>query len=245
MQIQFTRKILVLSIIASISSISNTTHGQADALSKQISGVEIMEAAQYHGGEIPLSYGIARNWFALEEQGMQSVLRKSMPKVSKVYDAIADEKSNKASYTGKLVSEGKTTPLLFIKASWLQDGVVQKAVKAESAEIYQLGSEQLRVEHQCAKSKSKTEPLKCKIYLSNAKLKQFITEIIEPNEEPSDIETESINVIWSGDLDRDGKLDFVLRNTFYNGERTELYLSSKAGRNEHAKLVASIQRLGC
>ena len=242
---QFARRFIAFSLISGISSISSISHGQVNLTLNQLSGVEIMEPAQYHGDELSLVYGTARHWLALEEQENQSVLRTSRPRVSKVYDAIADDKSNKSAYSGKLVSEEETTPLLFIKANWLQDGVIQKATPMKDTETYELGDQQIRIEHQCAKSKSKTEPLNCKIYFSNTKLKQFVTDIIKPNEEPSDVETQSINVIWSGDLDRDGKLDFILRHTFYNGERVKLFLSSKAGKNEHAKQVASIQRLGC
>lgn len=165
--------------------------------------------------------------------------------MSQVYDAIADELDMKDKYSGKLVSDGKVPPLLLIKAAWLQAGEVRNAKLGNEANSYTLGDEQIRIEHLCAKAKTRSEPLKCKIYFSNAKLKQLIAEIIEPNEEASETETSSIEMLWSGDLDRDGKLDFILRTSFYNGERTELFLSSKANKKEHAKLVASVQRLGC
>lgn len=234
------RTFLALTLVSSIA------HGQiAPAELSQLSGVQIMEPTQYHGDEIPLRYGVARDWLALMVQGNHSTLRKSSPKVSQVYDAIADELDMKDKYSGKLVSDGKVPPLLLIKAAWLQAGEVRNAKLGNEANSYTLGDEQIRIEHLCAKAKTKSEPLKCKIYFSNAKLKQLIAEIIEPNEETSETETSSIEVLWSGDLDHDGKLDFILHTSFYNGERTELFLSSKANKKEHAKLVASVQRLGC
>jgi hypothetical protein len=55
------------------------------------------------------------------------------------------------------------------------------------------------------------------------------------------------NILWAGDLDRDGKLDFYM--DYYNYEKggigTGLYLSSEAEKGKLVKQVASFGTAGC
>ena len=54
------------------------------------------------------------------------------------------------------------------------------------------------------------------------------------------------NLLWAGDLDRDGKLDLYFEP--YNekgGLDSQLYLSSHAGKNELVKLVSIFGVMGC
>jgi hypothetical protein len=71
-----------------------------------------------------------------------------------------------------------------------------------------------------------------KLYLSDEKNEQLITTV-------SEFYSTSPEILWVGDLDRDGKPDFVVRTrTWYEDERIELYLSSIAGKGELVKFAS-------
>ncbi len=54
------------------------------------------------------------------------------------------------------------------------------------------------------------------------------------------------SLIWAGDLDRDGKLDFLLdATTHYNVSEPTLFLSSPAQAGEIVRPVATIHFVGC
>jgi hypothetical protein len=70
-----------------------------------------------------------------------------------------------------------------------------------------------------------------KLYLSDGKNEQFITAV-------SEFYGTSPEILWTGDLDEDGKPDFAVRtSTWYEDEQIELYLSSMAGKGELVKLA--------
>ena len=72
-----------------------------------------------------------------------------------------------------------------------------------------------------------------KLYLKDEKtgIEQMITTV-------SDFSSTSPQILWIGDLDGDGKPDFVMRTaTWYEGDKIELYLSSIAEKGELIKLA--------
>jgi hypothetical protein len=70
-----------------------------------------------------------------------------------------------------------------------------------------------------------------KLFLSDGKNEQLITTV-------SHFQNTSPDILWVGDLDDDGKPDFlVCTATWYENERIELYLSSIAGKDELVKLA--------
>ena len=72
-----------------------------------------------------------------------------------------------------------------------------------------------------------------KLYLSDGKNEQLMTTV-------EYFDGTSPDIVWVGDMDGDGKPDFVLRTaTWYENERLELYLSSIAGKGELFKLAGT------
>ena len=77
-----------------------------------------------------------------------------------------------------------------------------------------------------------------KLYLSDGKSEQLITTVPY-------FDGTSPDILWVGDLDDDGKLDFAVRTaTWYEDEQIELFLSSIAEKGELVKLagIASLIR---
>jgi hypothetical protein len=71
-----------------------------------------------------------------------------------------------------------------------------------------------------------------KFYLSDGKNEQLVLTDL------SEFDNTSPEILWLGDLDRDGKPDFVVRTrTWYEDEQIELYLSSIAEKGELVKLA--------
>jgi hypothetical protein len=71
-----------------------------------------------------------------------------------------------------------------------------------------------------------------KFYLSDGKNEQLVLTDL------SEFDDTSPEILWLGDLDRDGKPDFVVRTrTWYEDEQIELYLSSIAEKGELVKLA--------
>ena len=53
------------------------------------------------------------------------------------------------------------------------------------------------------------------------------------------------SIIWTGDLDSDAKLDFIIEKPSYNTSRVELILSTLYHNNEPLEPAAVFQSHGC
>ncbi len=75
------------------------------------------------------------------------------------------------------------------------------------------------------------------LFLSNGQIEQHITDTF-PGEEHDDI---YMGIVWAGDIDRDGKLDFLLNDVSdgYYIYKWDLYLSSEANPDQLVGIVAS------
>lgn len=207
--------------------------------------IQIMETGQYHGDEITARFGIAKAWLALIVNNQQAELAPSTPKISKVFDPVSDEEGAKSSYSGKLVEVHQHDPILLIKASWLKPGPIAQAKLTDDSQAFTWDERQFRLLHRCGKASSKESLLECQVVFSDGKNQQFIIDTSEPNQGYSDEFASTVNIVWAGDIDRDGKPDFILLNTHYNGENTQLFLSSKANKNQLVKSAARVYRVGC
>lgn len=207
--------------------------------------IQIMSTGQYHGDEITARFGIARGWFALIVSDKQAELVPSSPKISRVFDPVVDDEEMKSSYSAKLVEDTQHDPLLMIKASWLKTGPIVQAKLTENRQGFVWNDMHFNMVRACGKASSKDSLLQCKVELSDGKSRQFIIDTAEPNQDYSDEFASTVEIVWAGDIDRDGKPDFILLNTHYNGENTQLFLSSEAEKKKFVKSVARVYRVGC
>ncbi len=207
--------------------------------------IQIMQTGQYHGDEIAARFGVAKSWLALIVSNQQANLVPSSPHISRVFDPVVDEEESKVSYSGKLVEDSQHDPILLVKASWLKPGPIVQAKLTENRQGFTWNDKHFKMVRLCEDASSKDSLLQCRVILSDGKSQQFIIDTAEPNNGYSDEFASTAEITWAGDLDRDGKPDFILFNAHYNGENTQLFLSSKAETKQLVKSVARVYRVGC
>lgn len=201
--------------------------------------VAIMQVGEFHGGEVPTRIG--KNWFGLIEVNGKFELRRVEPKITTVFDAVLDDESNKASYSGKKVAVVGVSPLLLIRSKFFKQGPVSQA-KLSKDESIVLGATTYKIERACKKKMNPDAHRECKVYLSQGKIKQFIGDATEDGNIDYAL---TVTVAWAGDLDHDGKLDLILEFGSYNIGSTILYLSSQARKGEISGKVAEFGTSGC
>jgi hypothetical protein len=224
--------------------------------------IKLIETGErFHGDEIDAKNG--EIWMGLFKEGDGYSLRPSKIKVRRVYDSIVDDNERKK--TGKSVSvPGDAEPLFLLKnASNLRAGNVatlfrgmtwQDVYKDEKSELtpaemvttmhenfvqrYELGGKKYELKVIDALNE-KDEKISA-LVLESAGKRQVLHTSIEGGEDGLGL------LFWVGDLDRDNKPDFYMSlSVHYNVGNHNLFLSSKAGKNELVKLVANFWTTGC
>ena len=211
--------------------------GIAIAADDIISGTRILLPGTFHGDEV--AEPIGKNWFALIDHNNQYRLEHVSPRIETVYDPVLDDESNKSSYTGKSIEVSKKKPLLLIRSKWLKQGpIVQAEITGETVKF---GGKIFTLDHKCNKKPNANGLKDCKVYLNNGISTQFVA---STSEGESDL-AKTVFLEWAGDIDRDGKLDLILRVDWYNNSSTQLYLSSQAKKTNLIKKVAEFSSQGC
>lgn len=83
------------------------------------------------------------------------------------------------------------------------------------------------------------EPKDKRLWFTDGKRRQQIDDLPEP----SDQYPAGLGLVWAGDLDRDGKLDFVVQVSGDDGSTTCVWLSSKAAAGQLVGKAACVDRL--
>lgn len=228
--------LLMTCLNLTINSASGTT---------SINEFEIMHSGQYHGNEIQASYGKSKTWLGLYVSKKRGELRKTETHVRRVFDGIVDDEKYPARYSGKLVESLNGDPVLMIKSTSLKTGKIATAPIDGNQQGFELFGRHFEIKHQCKTSSQDPSLLDCEVFLSDGQTQQMLGQTTESKEGKQDESLNTLELIWAGDLDRDGRADLILRNSHYNGENTQLWLSSKAGKQELIKLVTTVARVGC
>ncbi|MBC3882922.1 hypothetical protein H8K35_16120 [Undibacterium sp. LX40W] len=202
----------------------------------------IMRVGTFHNGEVPSVAG--KNWFGLYVNGDQAELRPTTPRIKTVFDGINDDESNKASYSGKEVSLKGPAPLLLMRRTGLEAGVLKQAqlIHKDDGQTIQFENITYQVQYKCGSKNKESGAKSCKVYFIGNGLSQFLGDasLIDDSEF-----SETIRVLWAGDLDRDGKIDFIIEKSRYNNSDTILMLSTAAKGKQHAAEVAALSTQGC
>lgn len=212
--------------------------------------IEMMTLGSYHADEITAKNG--ETWLGLFNHRGKSYLAPAKIKISRFHD-IGDGE-NKNVKTGKEVKiAGAVKPIFLLKnAEKLKAGTVttlfeQNEKRYEESDLkngfrkdFNLNGKlfTLKVVNENSTEEYLSEG--SKLVLSSGDAEQ----IVHPD--GSQRIGESWTLLWAGDLDNDGKLDFLADlSDHYNSTDVILFLSSEAEKGKLVKDVAGLFTVGC
>jgi hypothetical protein len=219
--------------------------------------VQILTAGLHHGDEVTAESG--PDWWGIFPEGDGFTLQSAPVTITQEFDAIADEEGQA---TGKLVKvPQEAVPVLLMRGiAGLEEGRLD-AVKTESLPrmLYpgQTGSLRLPTWKEgtslgltaLGEARGESDYREVGVYNYQIKIdygpqqnrkRQVIVSIPELKEDATP------QLVWAGDLDRDGKIDLLFDATYhYNVSLLVLYLSSAAKEGELVGKVAEWKTTGC
>jgi len=235
------RKSVKRQVVASISAVLCALLLYARPLGAE-TGIEIMLTGEFHGNEINATTG--ESWFGLFRSGPGFRLTKTPVAVEYVEDAVLDSPGEK---TGKRVGvESADEPLFLVRGlpdlkegpvdvsfdgwDWLKPGVkkeLELSGTTWSLCAYGHGKDDWSIED-----------------YSLALGSGGVTQELARFETCCDDTMPAL--IWAGDIDRDGMLDFFVElSNHYNVARRTLFLSTLAGQGELVGKAAEFVTYGC
>jgi hypothetical protein len=206
----------------------------------------------WHGEEVSAKHG--ESWLALLETSAGFELQEVILSVELVEDEVLDVPPSR---TGKKVSAPEDLkPLALLRnLAVLSSGpVLSIATPAESLTVVRPQSLRLDesaylLEFKCAAELIDQEFAHCPLQLSDGNKTQSLQAypVYHPSSTKASIASDALpQVLWAGDLDRDGRLDLLLDLTnHYNVSAPTLLLSSMAGKGELVRPVAVFRTTGC
>lgn len=207
-------------------------------LTLPVAASDIYELQSYHASE---AQGERKGpWLGLQQTNKSWRLVPVKPRFKKVADPISNE--------GIEVSAKVDNVRIMLSDRSLKAGTVMlsdeaRVVSGSLDEEFELSSlpplGQERLMHFMG-SEYRLQNRDGKIYLSLQGGEQYLFDYTENQED------NNARLIWVGDLDHDGKLDFIIdTSNHYNVTELRLYLSGQAGKGELLKLVAKRRSTGC
>jgi hypothetical protein len=214
----------------------------------------LKEGGPFHGEEIKASGG--SGWFGLYKTNDGFELRKVALNIFKVHDPVIDTLADQKS--GKLISvvpKSKQKNIILIKPQSsvvLNEGKVKGTLFDSGAVIYPGQSRVIKLDQNlyslvatgvAALERGSYEPV-----IKNYSLQLFFKQLSQLlfSEKEKLGHDGSPQVIWAGDLDRDGKLDLLLNLTkHYNTSHLVLMLSSWKKEGQLLETVAELLTTGC
>jgi hypothetical protein len=198
--------------------------------------VEMLMTGDWHGEEVRARNG--EQWLALTSGKLAPV----KIQVESVHDGIIDMPGEKSGR--RVTANGAEEYTVLLKG--LTPREIEKANRVDllaassgsgAKAQFVLSRDALTIEtRRLASAMSESEEPVFEIVVSGGGLSQVLGKTT----------VEEINVIWSGDLDADGKLDLVVDTSdHYNIFAPSLFLSTEAGRGQIVGEAASFVTSGC
>jgi hypothetical protein len=189
-------------------------------------------------------------WFGLFRNGSEYLIKPTKISASRVVDALVDLEGDTTGW--KITTEGSDTSLLLVAGL---DYLTQRQVnvlKLEKSEI--LPGDSLHFEFMGAQYELTATGIKLsngdypeyanyKLYLRITKGGTTVTQLLTAKPGFDDA---MIDILFTGDMDGDGLLDFIIdTSSHYNAFTPTLYLSKPAASGEILKIVGMHVSVGC
>ena len=223
------------------------------------SAFALQPPGEFHAGETVARDG--ETWLALHSDAQATALREVIVRARPWHDVVLDEGQEKSGVQIS-VAAGGATPLLLVRGAGLRAGTidaakVQRDTDASGASSslpdYHLRfrAQDFRIHTACSQPAMDTaKPAKriCSIVLHTPQGKQTLARM------PGTLsdgawqlgDDAAPELLFAGDLDRDGRLDLVFNLTdHYNVSRPVLLLSSAARDGDAVAEVARFESVGC
>lgn len=213
---------------------------------------ELLMPGSFHGDEVRHKAG--EEWLALLQTTPGAMLQPVRIVVERELDPILDESGKK---TGKRVETiGAPHALFLVRSARLLPGPVAAAVPKSAelslgrAETFAFRKTKSSMQLHCGSAADPEGFVQCALVLESAGIAQQLATI----DAYIDEETHQLlpaggavpEVLWAGDLDHDGRLDFVANlSGHYNIWSPALFLSSAARDGELVAKVATFSVTGC
>ncbi|MFC0679500.1 hypothetical protein ACFFGH_16810 [Lysobacter korlensis] len=216
----------------------------------------------FHGGEPVARDG--ERWLALHVSADDAALIETTLEVRAVEDALLDAPGERSGreVASRLEESGIVT---YLRGPGLHAGPVVQAQRstdttdqagAPPTTTLTLLARHYRIERRCGPARTAQaddpEQLLCRFVLGDGRTEQVLFEApayLEPQGEggaPVIVSDATAEVLFAGDLDRDGRLDLILDATdHYNVSRPTLLLSTQAQRGQIVGQAAQYESVGC
>lgn len=213
--------------------------------------IELLMDSQYYEEEVENSVGVHRGWLGLYRKKNKYLLLPTTIEVKKVRHNLRDDKDSKEK-TGRAVTSNIKLPNVFLlkNAKMLRPGEVTTVFYSDEEDSEYInrkyrrafdfnGEKYLLFVEDSSGEDGEHLTAKSKMVVARGDVEQ----VIYQTDYCSDC---SWNLCWVGDLDRDGKLDFMFNlNSHYNSTCHTLFLSSPAKKREIVRDVAEVCQMGC
>ena len=223
-------------------------------------GFALQPTGSFHGGEPVATDG--ESWLGLRIDGDDAALVATIMRIRPIEDVIADDAPGQRS--GREVTSAQGDAIaMYLRGPRLRAGPIERAQALPDASEtvtsmpdYSLDfrGQRHRIAARCdpepvARVDSQAQ-LVCRVVLDAPGRSQVLwatTGYFEPNAtRPSLGDDASPNLLFAGDLDRDGKLDLIFDTTdHYNVQRPTLFLSTQAAQGELLGIAAEFRSVGC
>ena len=223
-------------------------------------GFALQPPGSFHGGEPVAADG--ESWFGLRIDGEDAALVATIVRVRPIEDVVADDAPGQRSGREITSTQGDAIAM-YLRGPRLHAGPIERAQALPDASEtvssmpdYSLDfrGRRHRIAAHCdpepvARVDGQAQ-LACRVVLETPGRWQVLwatTGYFEPGATtPSLGDDASPNLLFAGDLDRDGKLDLIFDTSdHYNVRRPTLFLSTQAAPGELLGIAAEFRSVGC
>lgn len=216
-------------------------------------GYALQPPGQFHRGEPVARDG--EHWLALRVDGDDAALVATRLVVRAVEDPLVDADGERSGLEVSSADAGAA--LMYLRGNALQPGRIERASFDDGGDAWPFAirfqGRPFRIERECAPQPRDTDAAQlqfdCAIVLHAAAGRQVLVEMSGYNEADGTLvigDAAMPQLLFAGDLDRDGRLDLIFDTTgHYNVSRPTLLLSSLAAPGALLGVAAHYRSVGC
>jgi hypothetical protein len=204
----------------------------------------ILINGQFHADEVPINPG--RGWLALSVMAGRWQLTPTRISTKRVYDPVLDENEAK---TGILIESSHPEAIAYVRVSGIAVGQVETPAMQFLAKPRALTPKMKKIvmffhgrKYEIS-ARSSTGAKTAVISIASRRGRTEIAQVSESIEGETSAGTAEL--LWAGDLDRDGALDLILRYQFYNASSVCLFLSSQKSKGGLVGKLDCVLGVGC